>query len=148
RNEDENRINRALDIVVNHLLVNSFGFDRSRIRDQDVLCWTDTVFKDDPKMAEIPTDESYEYYFQKIPETLTVEVYLVDDHSGLRGEVDKIIGKINGRLTPEEKESLEGIIKKHYADGGEGSVPVEHGGCGCGNWTFVSVENVSAKRKW
>lgn len=148
RNEDEIRINRALDIVVNHLLINSFGFDRSRIRDESFLCWTDTVFKDDPKMAEIPTDESYEYYFQKIPETLTIEVYLVDDHSGLRGDTDKIIGKLNGRLTPEEKESLEGIIKKHYANGGDGDIAEDHGGCGCGSWTFVKVDNVATKRKW
>jgi predicted metal-dependent peptidase len=146
RHNDAPRINTALDIVVNHLLVNSFGFDRTRIRDEDVLCWTDTVFKNDPKVAEIPTNESYEYYFQKIPESMVIEVYTIDDHSMMRGEVDKIIGKLNDRLTSEEKNSIKDVIKKHFVQ--ESDTNDERGGSGCGGWSFIKVEPVAQKRKW
>lgn len=146
KNDDAPRINAALDIVVNHLLVNSFGFDRSRIRDEDVLCWTDTVFKNDPKVVEIPTNESYEYYFQKIPESMVIEVYTIDDHSMMRGEVDKIIGKLNDRLTSEEKDSIKDVIKKHFVQ--ESDTDDERGGSGYGGWSFIKVEPVAQKRKW
>ena len=140
--EDRERINRVLDIVVNHLLVNSFGFDRSRIRDEDVLCWTDTVFKDHPDLATIPTDESYEFYYQMLPPIMTIEVFTVDDHSRL-GNGNKIIGKLNDRLSPEEKESIRGIIEKSYTKEEE-----EEAGVGCGRWSFVKVQKVVSKKKW
>lgn len=146
QNDNTHRINTALDIVVNHLLVNSFGFNRKRIRDEDVLCWTDTIFKDDPKVSEIPTNESYEYYYQKIPEVMTIEVYIVDDHSKLTKDVSKVIDKLNSRLTPEEKETLKDVIEKHYAQGKKDEN--EKGGSGCGSWSFVNVKPVAAKRKW
>lgn len=143
--KDAPRSNLALDIVVNHLLVNSFGFDRKRIRDEDVLCWTDTTFKNDPKVAEIPTDESYEYYYQKIPETMVIELFTVDDHSKLGKQIDKIIDKLDKRLSPEEKESIRSIIEKHYAKSKEEE---EKAGGGCGDWTFCKVEKVKPKKKW
>jgi predicted metal-dependent peptidase len=138
--EDHPRINFALDIVVNHLLVNAFGFERNRIRDEDTLCWTDTVFKDDPDLANIPTNESYEYYYQKIPESLKVEVFTVDDHSKLGSNAEKIIGKLNERLSNEEKETLKDVVEKHYEDSSRGD--------GQGGWMFVDNKPVAIKRKW
>jgi hypothetical protein len=147
KGKDAPRINTALDIVVNHLLVNAFGFDRSRIRDEDVLCWTDTTFKDDPKMAEIPTNESYEYYYQKIPESMVIDVFTIDDHSFLNGEVDTIIDKLDSRLTQEEKGTIKDVIKKHYAKE-KTEYEDERGGYGCGHWSFINVAPVTAKKKW
>lgn len=146
QNNNGQQINTALDVVVNHLLVNSFGFDRKRIRDEDVLCWTDTVFKEDPKVNEIPTDESYEFYYQKIPEVMTIEVYTVDDHSKLSKDVSKVIDKLNNRLTPEEKETLKEVIEKHYTQSKE--YENERGGSGCGSWSFINIKPVATKRKW
>lgn len=142
RDKDGPRINTALDIVVNHLLVNSFGFDRSRIRDQSVLCWTDTVFKNE---VGIPTNESYEYYYQKVPKSPIIDVYTIDDHSQMSKEASKIIGKLNSRLSPEEKETVESIIRKHYT---KGKNEEEHSASGCGHWSFIKVEPVAVKRKW
>jgi hypothetical protein len=141
---DAPRINAALDIVVNHLLVNSFDFDRKRIRDEDVLCWTDTVFKNDPKVAEIPTNESYEYYYQMIPESMVIDVYTIDDHSKMGKETSKIISKLNGRLSPEEKETIKGIIESHYEQEKDDDIA----GSGYGGWSFVKIEKVQTKRKW
>lgn len=144
--EDEPRINTALDIVVNHLLISSFGFDRTRIRDEDVLCWTDTVFKNDPNVVSIPTNESYEYYYQKIPESIKIEVFTIDDHTFIKGDIGKIIGKLDDRLTPEEKESIKEVIKKHYIK--EEFEKKDRGGSGYGGWSFVKVDSVAPKKKW
>lgn len=148
--KDRDKANRALDIVVNHLLVNSFGFDRSRIRDEDILCWTDTVFKN-PNDASytdtIPTNESYEYYYQMIPDSQVIEVFILDDHSKLGENFDKVIDKLDKRLSPDEKEAIKGIIKKHYQKN-----PNEHeddrAGFGCGGWSFITVKKVTPKKKW
>lgn len=137
--KDSCRINAALDVVVNHLLVNSFGFDRKRIRDEDVLCWTDTVFKDDPNVADIPTNESFEYYYKMVPETMTVDVFTLDDHSKLSKSASKIIDKLNNRLSHEEKQAIKDIIENNFMD--------ENGG-GHGNWSFVKLEKVKPKKKW
>lgn len=148
-NEDIPRINAALDIVVNHLLINSFGFDRSRIRDEDILCWVDTVFKTKPELvATLPTNESYEYYHSLIPKSLVIEVYTIDDHSMMRKDVNKLIDKLNKRLSPEDKETLKDIIKKHYTKPSAEPTSEEVAGTGCGGWTFVKIGNVKTKKKW
>jgi hypothetical protein len=142
--KDHQRINWALDIVVNHLLLRCFGFDRSRIRDAATLCWTDTVFEDRDDVATIPTDESYEYYYQLIPDAPTIEVYTVDDHSTLNGEAKKVIEKLNERLSPEEKEALKDIIQKHF----QKKQQEGQASNGSGGWTFVKVSKVVRKKKW
>lgn len=81
--------NWAADIVVNHMLTKSFGFDRKEISFADKLCWTDTVFKDlfkedlkqynytdkdgnnvvvtsQSKIQLPPSDQSYEFYYNLI----------------------------------------------------------------------------------
>jgi hypothetical protein len=141
--KDGPRINAALDVVVNHLLVNSFGFDRKRIRDEDVLCWTDTIFKEMPDVATIPTDESFEFYYQMIPESLTMDVFPLDDHSRLGKSASKIIDKLNNRLSPEEKEIIKNVVEKHFEEDSDNRSASGHG---C--WSFVKVEHVKPKKKW
>jgi len=41
---DKRLANVAMDIVVNHMLVNNFKFDRSKIKNEKDFCWVDTVF--------------------------------------------------------------------------------------------------------
>lgn len=50
--------NIALDLVVNHSLVNRFGFNRLEVDPNNIYCWTDTVFKD-----PVPDNKYYEYYY-------------------------------------------------------------------------------------
>lgn len=59
--EDDDDANIAMDIVVNHFLVRSLGFDRSVVDPENEACWVDTVF--DPRQR-IPSDETFEYYYQ------------------------------------------------------------------------------------
>ena len=42
---DLNIANQALDIVVNHLLIDRFDFNRSDVDPDNKLCWVDTVFQ-------------------------------------------------------------------------------------------------------
>jgi predicted metal-dependent peptidase len=74
--DDPKACNVGLDIVVNHLLTRSFGFDRTQISNWEKLCWVDTVFKQPDgslktdKGKPIPDDDCFEYYinlFERIP---------------------------------------------------------------------------------
>ena len=38
-------VNTALDVVVNHMLVENFGFKRHKIKDYQELCWVDHFFR-------------------------------------------------------------------------------------------------------
>jgi hypothetical protein len=51
--------NLALDIIVNHALVDRFGFKREEIDPENKYCWVDTVFKDNPPES----GKYYEYYY-------------------------------------------------------------------------------------
>ena len=55
--------NVAMDVAVNHMLVNSFGFVRENLPVTKEGCWVDTVF---PKNPNMPTDESFEYYYNRL----------------------------------------------------------------------------------
>jgi len=88
--ENMELINVAADIVVNHNLVNKFGFSRKKITNSENYCWVDTVFgekgwtgevkkqltemgadfgKDANKKEEIPKDDcAFEYYFRLLKE--------------------------------------------------------------------------------
>jgi predicted metal-dependent peptidase len=92
RKSNRQAVNVCLDIVVNHLLVNKFGFNRHKIKgfEKDMLpegaephgdyrdfCWVDTVFdpKRHPEMLETlkgripPDNKSFEYYYNLLPIT-------------------------------------------------------------------------------
>lgn len=57
--------NVALDVAVNHMLVNKFDFERYMVNDADKYCWTDTVF-DKEKYGVVPDDKNFEYYYELI----------------------------------------------------------------------------------
>src|SRR5262249_22092154 len=126
--------NAALDVVVNHSLLRNFGFERSKIINQEKLCWTDTVYKGRKPLP--PDDEMYEFYYN-----LFEKVYghggqgegddgdgsnqmgsnpggTVDDHSMMGGDKSddwgKVIDKLNEGLSDEEKESLKKLVQKHF----------------------------------
>jgi predicted metal-dependent peptidase len=61
--------NIALDIVVNRMLCESFGFSRTRLGDLgDELIWLDTVFED---TTGIDPDESFEYYYALLEQKMS-----------------------------------------------------------------------------
>lgn len=150
--------NVALDVVVNHTLVNNFGFDRNNIEGWQDYCWVDTVFQD--KKPQPPNNEMYEFYFN-----LFDKVYgdggmgdgeggggapgLVDDHTMMgEGSDDwkKVIDKLNEGLSEEEKESLKATINKHFEE--DKSKSKKAGDGTGGQWVFTNVGKVKKKAKW
>lgn len=153
--------NVAIDIVVNHSLVNNFGFNRNEIDGWQDYCWIDTVF---PEKKPTPREnEAYEYYYN-----LFEKVYgdfgmgdgegggpkVVDDHSMMGKDADgnscdweKAIENLNSSLSEEEKEGLESTIKKHFTKDPEDS-DEKQAGSGIGAWTFIKIPKVPPKKKW
>jgi predicted metal-dependent peptidase len=155
--DNKEAANVALDIVVNHLLVNNFGFERSQISMADELCWVDTAF---PGRDDIPDDESFEYYINLLEKQgeeggggLSGEggPKVLDDHSTLANSnkgFEEVCKEINEVLSDEEKQGIKNTIDNHFQEdknpsGGRGT---EAGGI----WTFSNVDakKVKKKKKW
>ena len=62
---DRNLANLAQDIVINHQLVDIFGFKREDLTFGDSYCWRDTMF---PGRDDIDADRCFEYYYTKLQE--------------------------------------------------------------------------------
>jgi hypothetical protein len=135
-NQDPPRTNQALDVVVNHMLTRSFGFDRKQLRDGGDLCWVDTIWGPDTIVSD---DESFEYYYRLMPETPVIKVVILDEHGMLGGNWKEVIDKLNEELTTEEKRILQSLIEKHCG---------QQAGNGEGQWTFIDVDYVKKKKKW
>lgn len=138
--KEHTRCNIALDVVVNHSLVNNFGFERTKIHDADNFCWVDTVFKQNTP----PDDKYFEYYYQMMPPT-KYHTLLVDDHSGL-SDIDwqSTIDKLGEGLSDEEKVSVRGIL-----EGKVEQFEASQAGKGAGGlWQYAVVGKVQSKKKW
>lgn len=137
--KDMPRCNIALDIIVNHMLVNNFGFDRSKVIDADKYCWVDTVFRD----RDVPEGKYFEYYYPLVDPSLLGKLFnLLDDHSGLAGpDWDAIIDKLGEGLSEEEKNSMREIIEESSESQLAGT---EAGGL----WQYAKVNKVPKKKKW
>lgn len=152
---DKDACNIALDIVVNHLLIRSFGFDRRLIRNSDSLCWVDTVFgQDEAKL--IPDDESFEFYLRLMETSVSqppgsagvadTGVRTVDDHACL-GEADtsEVMRRVGEALSDEEKRYFEGLFKSLFKPSRAGEAASEGVG---GLWHIAKAKVVKPKRKW
>lgn len=77
-------INMAQDLVINHALVDYYGYDRQEIDPEGKYAWLDTIFPPDVKVLK---DQSFEYYYNKIKEVMEKDdsalddLETVDDHS-------------------------------------------------------------------
>lgn len=138
--------NQALDIVVNHGLIERFGFNRAEVDPTNKYCWVDTVFND----KTIPTDKAFEYYYNLLAQKggqgqSTTSSITVDDHSGL-DDFGDVIKRLNEELSAMEKESLKNMIEKHFQSDDDNG---QQAGTGSGNsWVFANVGIVKKKKKW
>jgi predicted metal-dependent peptidase len=143
--------NVAMDIAVNNILVNNFGFKRENLEIGKDGCWVDTVFEN-PK--GIPTDQSYEFYYLKLKrecEKGSCNGKTLDDHSGFAGaseaDIDKIMDNLKEKTNPEVRENLKEKLKGHLRNGGNegGKQASQDAG---GFWHSVSIGQVAKKKKW
>jgi predicted metal-dependent peptidase len=151
--------NVAMDVVVNHTLVEKFGFDRKNIDNQENYCWVDTVFKDREPLPE--TDEAFEHYYNLFEKTYgdggmgdgeAGSPQTVDDHSGMGQNGDDwgdVIDKLNEGLSDEEKETLKDTVKKHFQKPSDKSSEDSPAGTDTGGqWVFAGGPKAVKKQKW
>jgi predicted metal-dependent peptidase len=135
--------NRAMDLVVNHLLVNGFGFVREECDPENKYCWIDTVLKDCP--VPVRENESFEYYLRlvnKYANNCTQE--LVDFHE-LMGDASEVLKHLGEALSEETKEQLKEMIKKHMPK----NIDDPQKGDGAGGMEYlVPSKKPKRKKKW
>lgn len=152
--------NTAMDIVVNHYLVNNFGFIRSRLSMEKTMCWTDTVFTD----KLVPDNQSYEYYFNLLKtadkgsgatsidnhEMLNMPTgggqgqairtgSPIDSHDMLEGiSTDSVIQSLAESLTEEEAKEIKKVVDNDK-NRGTGAL---------GILAKIVIPKVAKKKKW
>lgn len=132
--------NVAMDLVVNHTLVNKFGFERAKADSKNQWCWIDTVFKDN--VSEIENNQSYEYYHNLLKkEENSLFPSLVDDHSGF-SDFSETLKEVADKLTDSDKESLLNSLENQI------SSEQKAGDMPAGMEFFVPKEKVIKKKKW
>lgn len=171
-NYEDPAINITMDIVVNHMLVNYFNFERHLVDPNNKLIWIDNTFKPEDNIQE---NKCFEYYYSKIKK-LRKEILqdlfkngLLDSHgqsqdsqsnsqpdgqsdsksesnpteSDIKSIQDEIFEYLNKEMTPEAKEDL-----KDKLDGSEKNKSTQAGTMPGSSWIIVNVSHVKKKRKW
>ena len=107
----DDKINVALDLVVNHMLVEGFDFERKRI--VKGACWVNTVWGKRTKMG---TTHNAEHYYLNLPTRKIARNF--DDHTFLSQEQrTKVFEKISKRLNNDERD----MIKQSFDGTGGGA---------------------------
>lgn len=150
--------NIAMDISINHTLINKFGFRKEDIEDWEQLCFVETIFKN----QNIPNDKNFEYYYELLAdgneENNADDMESLDEHS--KNEDDDSVGQIlkqfsestDDKMNDEDKENWKDIIEQELIDNDNE---------GLSNWVgqeaghgesfydyFLKTEKIKPKKKW
>lgn len=146
--------NIAADIVVNHMLINKFGFVRQDISMADSLCWVDTVFKN---RTDVFTDRTFEYYYNLLIEgNQDVKTSFIDEHGGDYPSIfnpdvsnkSKSGKGVNKEQVSTPKEYIE-KLSEELDDQTKSSINGMLAGTGAGSMSLtISTEYVKKKKKW
>ena len=141
--------NLALDVVVNHMLVNKFGFDRSLIADQEKLCWIDTVL---PKFPELEDNDCFEHYYRLLIESQEddrSDLQFPDDHGHMaESDWEEVLEQTSGSMPNQEQKIVDEQIRKHGFIPEDEARSSEAGTGSAGGWKFVNAGRVQKKHKW
>lgn len=138
--------NICMDVVVNHMLIRSFGFTKNDLKDAENYCWLDTIFPN----CGFSDEESFEFYYNQfksiykdgMPGSGEGDCKLVDDHSSMAENWSNAIDSLDQNMSVEEKKSLQNIIEK-FGENQEGSGSHESG-----RWHFKNESLYKPKKKW
>lgn len=159
--------NMAMDVVVNHSLVQRFSFSREEFDKDGKYCWVDTVFKKEV----VPDDKFYDYYFNLILKNLKEEYDKGKSSSKEKGEKsegdsdddESSIGEpdvlddhsgLDSFLDPEFEKLIEGEIEKNIQEFVEEEIKntkeqIHSRGCEPGNiFKQADTKKVKKKKKW
>jgi hypothetical protein len=139
--ENKSKLNIALDLVVNNLLLNSFGFEKDKLKTLgNKICTIENVFGKD---SDISPSKSFEFYLSILKDE---EYVMLDDHSFLEGisgkDIKEILEKISESMTDNEKKHIKNIIDSHLQNDDKTA------GVGSSNIFVVSKVKYNPKKKW
>lgn len=154
--------NIAADVVINEMLVDGFGFEKSKL---DWVgkngCWMDSVFKD--AKTPVEKDRSMEYYYGLLKKDFAEQIKealqsgggggfeTLDDHEGIKGmdstDLEDVLGDVLESMNESEKESLDKSFKEGNSH--ETQESSKMAGSMPGNLEIVvKVGQVKKKKKW
>lgn len=165
--------NRAMDVVINEMLVAKFGFEKKKVNEWEKYCWLETVFKDEKGVLP---NQNFEYYYNLLVKMIQegkikviTEYVTIDDHSGMGKEPQEgeepgngeFIKKLDKALSDEEKQGLEERVKgdlngkkaqaknKEEGEAKDGKNPGgQQAGTGTGGWFTLKKLPIKIKHKW
>jgi hypothetical protein len=157
--------NIAQDLVINHGLVNYYGFSRSKIDPDNRYCWIDKFFLPHDKVHD---EECFEFYFNRLRQMAqdnpdqfqngSDNSETVDDHESspedldldpdeYSDDFDDVIDYLNDKMSDEEKYDMKDFIEENqepdqYFDDNTGSSSTKTTDHKAGNqagkgWTFA-----------
>lgn len=136
--------NIAMDIIVNHTLVNRFGFVREQISGHEELCWVDTIFKDlkvnDSLISDDETAEFYLNILNKNAKKLNLNNYKLVDSHDFDESSKEFFKNLDANLSDQEKENIRKFYEKHKDQ--------KAGDKTGGQLHFANTQKVTVKRKW
>lgn len=139
--KDDSKSNQAMDIVVNHILINEFGFDRDKLCfDWSEFCWVDTLFE----FPNIPmTNKSYEHYYNILSIMDSPSKLIMDSHGILSEDGGGISNKLGESLIANDfSDKLLDIINENkFPD----SIM---GGSSLGQLMDLNKRSVKISKKW
>ena len=151
---DRKLANTAMDICVNHDLVERFGFIRIEIYPDDDYVWVDKV-AEALQLPHLADDQCYEYYYnllkaqpKNIQDAVLSSMGTVDDHGQLPQFTEKDIRSIYDQiieegLSEEDAKKIASALAGNDADQMKG-----YGSGSLGTIFNVSTEKVKSKKKW
>lgn len=101
--------NICLDVVVNEILIKSYGFEKNKLKNFDDYCWVENIFDKETKK-----DESFEYYFSLFKNFYKDGLPLrntIDNHDTLNFNSKDLIKQTLEGVSAEEKASLKSLGK-------------------------------------
>lgn len=156
--------NIAMDLVVNHTLVNHFKFNRDTILNQEQYCWVDTIF--DTYVSDSLTFEEYFMMLSKTDVTNSSSDSSENNpsHDAFR-ELAEALGSSElandlvrealrdfteslGDLSKEELDSMEDAVNKHHSNVSFGSGVVGEPPIPSSIKRILTFKNIKPKKKW
>lgn len=159
--KDHARVNIAGDLVINHSLVDGFGFDRDQLKFSildkdgingvDRLCWLDTMFDHNKHVMPHKTTE---YYYEQLPDNADGLDYILigghgigDCHSDPQAQAARnFIERITARMSNDEIDDFNNRVAKHNS--GELSAAQQAGSMASESVKIIQLSKVVKKRKW
>lgn len=112
--EDQEGVNEAMDIVINEMLVASFGFNKYDIQDWQNLCFVDTIFDKDTIIEhQIHTRGSFIYYLELMNKAgFDTSKQTVDNHGSGLGEGSDEIQDYMDQMSEYGQEAVETLAEE------------------------------------